>query len=138
MLFFKQKTAYELRISECSSDVCASDLLDGGQRRVLKIRNDMQFELAFRLRPGIAPFGLEIAVSEDVDIRGEAERGSLTGASMFVLHRIDALADKLREAISLITCGCGRPGAAQFPDGPPPCFRSASTETILEDERLCS
>src|SRR3546814_10545833 len=98
----------------------------------------MHFKLAFRLRPGIAPFGLEIAVSEDVDIRGEAERGSLTGASMFVLHRIDALADKLREAISLITCGCGRPGAAQFPDGPPPCFRSASTETILEDERLCS
>src|SRR3546814_15651096 len=98
----------------------------------------MHFKLAFRLRPGIAPFGLEIAVSEDVDIRGEAERGSLTGASMFVLHRIDALADKLREAISLITCGCGRPGAAQFPDGPPPCFRSASTATILEDERLCS
>src|SRR3546814_20547230 len=57
---------------------------------------------------------------------------------MFVLHRIDALADKLREAISLITCGCGRPWAAQFPDGPPPCFRSASTETKLEDDRLCS
>src|SRR3546814_3352434 len=25
--FFKQKTAYELRISDCSSDVCSSDLL---------------------------------------------------------------------------------------------------------------
>src|SRR3546814_4395831 len=25
--FFKQKTAYELRISDCSSDVCASDLV---------------------------------------------------------------------------------------------------------------
>src|SRR3546814_18230229 len=84
---------------------------------VRSIRNDMHFKLAFRLRPGIAPFGVEIAVSEDVDIRGEAERGSLTGASMFVLPRIDALADKLREAISLITCGCGRPGAAQFPEG---------------------
>src|SRR3546814_3996269 len=24
--FFKQKTAYELRISDCSSDVCSSDL----------------------------------------------------------------------------------------------------------------
>src|SRR3546814_4450593 len=27
--FFKQKTAYELRISDWSSDVCSSDLRDG-------------------------------------------------------------------------------------------------------------
>src|SRR3546814_1440160 len=27
MLFFKQKTAYEMRISDWSSDVCSSDLL---------------------------------------------------------------------------------------------------------------
>src|SRR3546814_17336738 len=26
---FNQKTAYEMRISNCSSDVCSSDLLDG-------------------------------------------------------------------------------------------------------------
>src|SRR3546814_7671703 len=26
--FFKQKTAYEMRISDCSSDVCSSDLMD--------------------------------------------------------------------------------------------------------------
>src|SRR3546814_17028709 len=26
MFFFKQKTAYEMRISDCSSDVCSSDL----------------------------------------------------------------------------------------------------------------
>src|SRR3546814_6950284 len=29
--FFKQKTAYELRISDLSSDVCSSDLLLGEQ-----------------------------------------------------------------------------------------------------------
>src|SRR3546814_2382681 len=31
LLFFfcKQKTAYEMRISDCSSDVCSSDLADG-------------------------------------------------------------------------------------------------------------
>src|SRR3546814_2213844 len=28
--FFKQKTAYEMRISDWSSDVCSSDLLCGG------------------------------------------------------------------------------------------------------------
>src|SRR3546814_4820693 len=29
VFFFKQKTAYEMRISDWSSDVCSSDLLDG-------------------------------------------------------------------------------------------------------------
>src|SRR3546814_3394403 len=28
MFFFKQKTAYEMRISDWSSDVCSSDLID--------------------------------------------------------------------------------------------------------------
>src|SRR3546814_5969266 len=28
LFFFKQKTAYEMRISDCSSDVCSSDLRD--------------------------------------------------------------------------------------------------------------
>src|SRR3546814_4917349 len=31
-VFFKQKTAYEMRISDWSSDVCSSDLLDGPGR----------------------------------------------------------------------------------------------------------
>src|SRR3546814_20373492 len=30
--FFKQKTAYEMRISDWSSDVCSSDLVAGAQR----------------------------------------------------------------------------------------------------------
>src|SRR3546814_4448224 len=32
--FFKQKTAYEMRISDWSSDVCSSDLAAGGQERI--------------------------------------------------------------------------------------------------------
>src|SRR3546814_7531154 len=32
-VFFKQKTAYEMRISDWSSDVCSSDLLPGITRR---------------------------------------------------------------------------------------------------------
>src|SRR3546814_6395438 len=31
--FFKQKTAYEMRISDWSSDVCSSDLVAGGLDR---------------------------------------------------------------------------------------------------------
>src|SRR3546814_9270621 len=32
--FFKQKTAYEMRISDWSSDVCSSDLHGGGPRHL--------------------------------------------------------------------------------------------------------
>src|SRR3546814_7560942 len=41
--FFKQKTAYEMRISDWSSDVCSSDLLaalDAGCRLQFITRND--------------------------------------------------------------------------------------------------
>src|SRR3546814_5399604 len=31
IFFFKQKTAYEMRISDWSSDVCSSDLMRGGK-----------------------------------------------------------------------------------------------------------
>src|SRR3546814_9824151 len=35
LFFFKQKTAYEMRISDLSSDVCSSDLRRAPDRRVL-------------------------------------------------------------------------------------------------------
>src|SRR3546814_4408868 len=37
--FFKQKTAYEMRISDWSSDVCSSDLLVGGDAVVRRGRD---------------------------------------------------------------------------------------------------
>src|SRR3546814_7905985 len=53
--FFKQKTAYEMRISDWSSDVCSSDLLQvegrarrivvevaGDQRRVIDIKDALE------------------------------------------------------------------------------------------------
>src|SRR3546814_4139840 len=36
--FFKQKTAYEMRISDWSSDVCSSDLLADERPAMLEIR----------------------------------------------------------------------------------------------------
>src|SRR3546814_2434207 len=54
VFFFKQKTAYELRISDWSSDVCSSDLADVGihadlldAREVLTVR-DASAEHAMR------------------------------------------------------------------------------------------
>src|SRR3546814_8093259 len=57
VFFFKQKTAYELRSSDWSSDVCSSDLLDG-----------------FRL------LGLAVLVRQRVDALAVAEHfGGLRG-----------------------------------------------------------
>src|SRR3546814_17140632 len=47
VFFFKQKTAYELRISDWSSDVCSSDLADMHAAR--------QREMAVVLARGIEP-----------------------------------------------------------------------------------
>src|SRR3546814_5273967 len=40
MFFFKQKTAYEMRISDWSSDVCSSDLVHGHRTDIQPISAD--------------------------------------------------------------------------------------------------
>src|SRR3546814_2692918 len=52
--FFKQKTAYEMRISDWSSDVCSSDL---GERVMLKLTNG-----SLR-RPTIGVLGAALAMA---------------------------------------------------------------------------
>src|SRR3546814_21147520 len=49
VFFFKQNTAYEMRISDWSSDVCSSDLLESGPRT--------GFKLPKWKAAGIKPFG---------------------------------------------------------------------------------
>src|SRR3546814_1213239 len=53
VFFFKQKTAYEMRISDWSSDVCSSDLATLGGLRQLAIMLDV--ETGIRLRVGMSP-----------------------------------------------------------------------------------
>src|SRR3546814_7414713 len=50
--FFKQKTAYEMRISDWSSDVCSSDLRAANGARVPQLR------AAGALRPAVGRTGL--------------------------------------------------------------------------------
>src|SRR3546814_5303145 len=45
-VFFKQKTAYEMRISDWSSDVCSSDLEDPGHEAVGDALDVMRTDLA--------------------------------------------------------------------------------------------
>src|SRR3546814_2187820 len=47
MFFFKQKTAYEMRISDWSSDVCSSDL----PRQVLRHENEVTWLHLRRVLP---------------------------------------------------------------------------------------
>src|SRR3546814_16037245 len=77
---FKQKTAYEMRISDWSSDVCSSDLLVDQEVRCGRIRRDGRLAtarvLVLRQCVGIAP-ALErqrivAAVIEFEDLANEA------------------------------------------------------------------
>src|SRR3546814_5863237 len=49
--FFKQKTAYEMRISDWSSDVCSSDLTQAASRRGAGSRTDRDAAVAARDSP---------------------------------------------------------------------------------------
>src|SRR3546814_9949000 len=55
--FFKQKTAYEMRISDWSSDVCSSDLLAIVATKPIATQRD----LALAYSPGVAAPCLRIA-----------------------------------------------------------------------------
>src|SRR3546814_4718941 len=51
--FFKQKTAYEMRISDWGSDVCSSDLrLHSGRARQRKLRKDVGAAILCRAAAG--------------------------------------------------------------------------------------
>src|SRR3546814_10439228 len=66
VFFFKQKTAYEMRISDWSSDVCSSDLLAGGDGDNLDAK--LVAELAAVLESGL--------VDNVVLAKNEAESGA--------------------------------------------------------------
>src|SRR3546814_1596194 len=61
--FFKQKTAYEMRISDWSSDVCSSDLVDLRTPRFAALSNKL----------GQAVQGLR--AEHDIDVRGALDDG---------------------------------------------------------------
>src|SRR3546814_1797716 len=77
VFFFKQKTAYEMRISDWSSDVCSSDLLEtlllAAQWHPLAVRDDHAVDLGKReggelalRRLGQRVLVLEVADHQDV------------------------------------------------------------------------
>src|SRR3546814_7158786 len=63
--FFKQKTAYEMRISDWSSDVCSSDLARGVVQTLQRYKD---------LQDIIAILGIEELSDEDKRVVGRARR----------------------------------------------------------------
>src|SRR3546814_1028305 len=74
--FFKQKTAYELRISDWSSDVCSSDLLENLAVDASAASGDGAL---IAVAAGVAP-NYSIAI-ENVSVRGPG-KGRLDGIAM--------------------------------------------------------
>src|SRR3546814_9319898 len=74
VFFFKQTTAYEMRISDWSSDVCSSDLALGIVRcaDLATIRNGRNVEVAgvvlVRQRPGSAGGVLFVTIEDETGI----------------------------------------------------------------------
>src|SRR3546814_7598747 len=79
-VFFKQKTAYEMRISDWSSDVCSSDLLGQNQTRARK----MKIKDAFRQLTDEEAAKL---VDEEA-IRAEAIRNAEENGIVFIDEKI--------------------------------------------------
>src|SRR3546814_12321260 len=69
--FFKQKTAYEMRISDWSSDVCSSDLGAADLEGLIEHRDEVERIIA------LAPIGGEIAA--EIAARHRAADGAVIG-----------------------------------------------------------
>src|SRR3546814_3773292 len=74
--FFKQKTAYEMRISDWSSDVCSSDLIAASARRADDIVGRIR-GMAAKQPPELVPLNLNEVVQESL---------------LFVRHEVDTRA----------------------------------------------
>src|SRR3546814_19368842 len=70
--FFKQKTAYEMRISDWSSDVCSSDLTAPHRQEPAWILSILWLSACTSMR-GIKVFDINVAVAGD---RGRSSTGS--------------------------------------------------------------
>src|SRR3546814_9470691 len=66
VFFFKQKTAYEMRISDWSSDVCSSDL----EGVVVQARDQVLAGQFADVTPGVAQRALQRRVAEAIAQRG--------------------------------------------------------------------
>src|SRR3546814_8109196 len=91
LFFFKQKTAYEMRISDWSSDVCSSDLATDfrGDFRGMGLEREMPgLEEAHHRGGDVAPEGLGAGRQEEGIVPApDREEGRLVGAEICLEDR---------------------------------------------------
>src|SRR3546814_5821868 len=94
--FFKQKTAYEMRISDWSSDVCSSDLLVGAEESQLgELLGDGAAALDDPSRHGVARGSTEDAPGIDAAVVVEAP---VLDGEEGILHMIDRKSKRLNSS----------------------------------------
>src|SRR3546814_5276451 len=91
VVFFKQKTAYEMRISDWSSDVCSSDLREGAPLQWRRM-------LDFMVDPGVPPARV-IAIVEDEMRELSIPNVARTPAPSCVLKRFEIGRASCRERV---------------------------------------
>src|SRR3546814_5423077 len=98
VVFFKQKTAYEMRISDWSPDVCSSDLRDRPALRLIGIASDEKKRTAggvHLLRGEHPPDGVGVTIRRlaDLDllvvILGEGERARRLKRQLVLGDQVD-------------------------------------------------
>src|SRR3546814_5731289 len=96
--FFKQKTAYEMRISDWSSDVCSSDLMkDDEWDQVIRVNLEAAFRLArAATRPMLkARFGRIISITSVVGQTGNPGQVNYAASKAGLVGMTKALAQEL-------------------------------------------
>src|SRR3546814_3831660 len=76
MCFFKQKTAYEMRISDWSSDVCSSDLPKNAFGSCAEEKDSSPLSSPARAKQAIHLFGtgIDASLEDGSDVRSEERR----------------------------------------------------------------
>src|SRR3546814_5705036 len=115
MLFFKQKTAYDVRSSDWSSDVCSSDLAYAADIAGLKGLGGYRSVDIARLLPDnpAAPQMRQKFLSEDTHSDDEV-RFLVEGSGQFCLHALNRVYVALCEAGDQIGRASGRERVCQY------------------------
>src|SRR3546814_20764465 len=117
--FFKQKTAYEMRISDWSSDVCSSDLQVIAHRPfdIIAVEIGIARDEQLRRQQAMIP-----VPDFDVDMRG---------AAIVTPHRPEQLADRIMIVIGIILGHRGSRAIAAVRIGPNPPEQLDSVEIVM-------
>src|SRR3546814_4412777 len=94
VFFFKQKTAYEMRISDWSSDVCSSDLAKGLMKASIREDNPVLFLLPTRRggEQGEVPDGDHVVPLGKGSVKREGRDVTVVAIGVMVRHAMRAAA----------------------------------------------